>query len=96
MSLEARNLTFRYPRRGRQPVLEHVSLTLEPGERLGLSAPSGRGQTTLCQLLAADPRPAAGPRPPARTFWAPPCWSPAALAGRSRWDAPIPGAGRRF
>ena len=52
MSLEAKNLTFRYPRRGKRPVLEDVSLTLEPGERLGLSAPSGRGKTTLCRLLA--------------------------------------------
>ena len=60
MSLEARNLTFRYPRRGRQPVLEHVSLTLEPGERLGLSAPSGRGKTTLCRLLAGYQRPTGG------------------------------------
>ncbi len=60
MSLEAKNLTFRYPRRGKQPVLEHVSLTLEPGERLGLSAPSGRGKTTLCRLLAGYQRPADG------------------------------------
>ena len=43
MSLEARSLTFRYPRRGQGPVLEHVNLTLEPGERVGLTAPSGRG-----------------------------------------------------
>ena len=52
MSLEARSLTFRYPRRGKKPVLEHVNLTLEPGERVGLTAPSGRGKTTLCKLLA--------------------------------------------
>ena len=37
MTLEAKNLTFRYPRRGAAPVLEGVSLTLRPGERLGLS-----------------------------------------------------------
>ena len=60
MSLEARDILFRYPRRGRRPVLEHVSLTLEPGERLGLSAPSGRGKTTLCKLLAGYQRPAGG------------------------------------
>lgn len=60
MSLEAKNITFRYPRRGQRPVLEHVSLTLEPGERLGLSAPSGRGKTTLCRLLAGYQRPTGG------------------------------------
>ena len=60
MSLEAKKLTFRYPRRGRRPVLEGVELTLEPGEVLGLSGPSGRGKTTLCKLLAGYERPAAG------------------------------------
>ena len=60
MSLEAKNLTFRYPRRGRGAVLEGVTLTLAPGERLGLAAPSGRGKTTLCKLLAGYERPARG------------------------------------
>ena len=60
MSLEARGLTFRYPRRGKGPVLEHVNLTLEPGERVGLTAPSGRGKTTLCKLLAGYESPTAG------------------------------------
>ena len=60
MSLEARSLTFRYPRRGQGPVLEHVNLTLEPGERVGLTASSGRGKTTLCKLLAGYERPTAG------------------------------------
>ena len=60
MSLEARSLTFRYPRRGKGPVLEHVNLTLEPGEHVGLTASSGRGKTTLCKLLAGYERPTAG------------------------------------
>lgn len=60
MSLEARDLTFHYPRRGKRPVLEHISLALEPGEWLGLSTPSGRGKTTLCQLLAGYQRPTDG------------------------------------
>ena len=60
MSLEAKTITFRYPRRGREPVLDAVSLTLERGERLGLSAPSGRGKTTLCRLLAGYERPQRG------------------------------------
>ena len=60
MTLEAKNLTFRYPHGGSAPVLDGVSLTLRSGERLGLSAPSGRGKTTLCKLLAGWEKPASG------------------------------------
>ena len=48
------------PRRGKGPVLEHVNLTLEPGEHVGLTASSGRGKTTLCKLLAGYERPTEG------------------------------------
>ena len=58
MSLEGRNLTFGYRKKGR--VLDHLSLTLEPGERLGLAGSSGRGKTTLCKLLAGYERPDGG------------------------------------
>ena len=34
MSLEAKQLTFGYRRKGKEPVLDHIDLTLEPGERL--------------------------------------------------------------
>ena len=40
MTLEARDLTFRYPCRGASPVLEGVNFTLRAGERVGLSAPT--------------------------------------------------------
>ena len=60
MILQAKNLTFQYPRRGAAPVLEGVSLTLRAGQRLGLYAPSGRGKTTLCRLLAGWERPQRG------------------------------------
>lgn len=60
MTLEARNITFRYPRRGSAPPLEGVNLTLRSGERLGLSAASGRGKTTLCKVLAGWERPEKG------------------------------------
>ena len=60
MTLEARNLTFRYPRRGSAPVLERVNFSLSAGERVGLSAPSGQGKTTLCRLLAGWERPNSG------------------------------------
>ena len=58
MSLEGKNLTFGYRKKGR--VLDQISLTLEPGERLGLAGPSGRGKTTLCKLLAGYERPGGG------------------------------------
>lgn len=58
--MEARDLTFRYPRRGSAPVLEGVNFSLSSGERVGLSAPSGRGKTTLCKLLAGWERPERG------------------------------------
>ena len=60
MTLEAQNLTCRYPRRGSPPVLNGVNLTLRSGERVGLSAPSGRGKTTLCKVLAGWERPEKG------------------------------------
>ena len=56
--LEAQDLSFAYP--GAAPVLQHVSLSVQPGERVALSAPSGRGKTTLCQLLAGYLVPASG------------------------------------
>lgn len=58
MSLEAKHISFRYRKKG--TVLEDISLTVEPGERVGLAGPSGRGKTTLCKLLAGYQRPAKG------------------------------------
>lgn len=60
MILKAKDLTFRYPRQRGGPVLDRVSLTLRSGERLGLSAPSGRGKSTLCKLLAGWEEPDSG------------------------------------
>ena len=60
MSLEARGLTFRYPRRGKGPVLEHVNLTLEPGEFVGVMGPSGSGKTTLLNCISTIDRPTSG------------------------------------
>ena len=59
MTLEAQDITFRYPRQRGAP-LEGVSLALEAGERVGLSAPSGQGKTTLCRLLAGWEEPQGG------------------------------------
>lgn len=58
MSLDARGITFAYP--GAAPLYERFDLTVEPGECVALSAPSGRGKTTLCRLLAGYLAPQAG------------------------------------
>ena len=51
--LEARDVCRTF-RRGRQTVtaLDHVSLTLSPGEALGMVGQSGSGKTTLLRALA--------------------------------------------
>ena len=49
MSLTACDLSFSY---SSKPVFSHVSLTIDHGERVALSAPSGAGKTTLCRVLA--------------------------------------------
>lgn len=49
-ALEAKNLSFAYP--GGRTVLKSIDLTFSSEERVALSAPSGFGKSTLCQLLA--------------------------------------------
>lgn len=59
MILEARDISFRYDN-GNRRILNRVSLRLESGERVGLSAPSGFGKTTFCKILAGYERPESG------------------------------------
>ena len=49
-------VTFAYP--GLPPVLEELSLTVAPGERVAIAGPSGIGKSTLLRLLLrlADPQ----------------------------------------
>ena len=53
MSLKTENLSFSWREKWAEThVLTRISLKIEPGERVGLVAPSGYGKTTLCRLLA--------------------------------------------
>lgn len=50
MRLTAEAISFRY-RQGERQILNNVSLTVDHGARIGLTAPSGFGKTTLCKIL---------------------------------------------
>ncbi|MCK5329949.1 MAG: ABC-F family ATP-binding cassette domain-containing protein [Candidatus Marinimicrobia bacterium] len=45
---------------GAQPLFSTISLSLMPGERLGLIGPNGSGKTTLLKILAGEEEPDAG------------------------------------
>jgi len=47
--IELRNVSFSYD--GVRKVLKNVSLTIEPGQMIGLAGPSGGGKTTLVNLI---------------------------------------------
>ncbi|WP_236242609.1 ABC transporter ATP-binding protein [Streptomyces sp. CC228A] len=56
--LELRDITAGYDRRA--PVLRNVSLTVAPGEAVGLLGPSGCGKSTLARVAALLHRPDTG------------------------------------
>lgn len=49
--LEARAITYAYPGAD-EPLYREFNFSIEPNERVAISAPSGFGKTTLCRLLA--------------------------------------------
>jgi ATP-binding cassette subfamily F protein 3 len=51
---------------GHTPVLNNVTLTLSPGDRIGLLGVNGAGKSTLIKLLAGDMTPLSGVREAAR------------------------------
>lgn len=57
--LEVKNISFSYIEEGK-PIIENVSFTLKPGERLGIVAPSGAGKTTLLKILSGYEKTDAG------------------------------------
>jgi len=58
MTLCAENITFGYRRRS--PVLNEVSLTIEPGSVTAIVGPNGSGKSTLLRLLAGVASPWSG------------------------------------
>jgi ATP-binding cassette subfamily B protein len=48
-NIDFENVTFAYP--GRRPVLDHFSLHIDAGQKVGLVGPSGAGKTTILALL---------------------------------------------
>ncbi len=66
-AVELAGVSFAY--RGGPPVLEDVTLTVEPGEFLGIAGPNGGGKTTLLRLALGLERPLSGV---VRVFGAPP------------------------
>lgn len=59
MKLELNHLSYQYKKNGRK-ILEDFSMTVENTERVGLTAPSGYGKTTLCKLISGYLRPDEG------------------------------------
>jgi NitT/TauT family transport system ATP-binding protein len=59
--IEVRRVSHRFALRGEAlPVLEDISLTIEPGEFVALLGPSGCGKSTLLRLVAGLDAPAHG------------------------------------
>ena len=58
MSLVAENISYAYP--GGVDLYRGLSLEVGPQERVALVAPSGRGKTTLCRILAGHLEPKHG------------------------------------
>jgi ATP-binding cassette subfamily B protein len=54
------DVSFAYPARREQRVLENVSFAVKPGERVAVVGPSGAGKSTLFHLLLRYYDPAAG------------------------------------
>lgn len=59
MQLKAENIKFRYSDKSRW-VLNDVSLTVNPGEKVALTGPSGYGKSTLAKILSGYIQPDEG------------------------------------
>ncbi len=57
--LSVHEVTHRYES-GTRPVLDHVTLTVRPGEKVGVIGDNGSGKSTLLKLLAGELTPTTG------------------------------------
>ncbi len=57
MALSLSNISFSYDKTS---ILSDVSISVEPGQIVGLSAPSGRGKSTLARIAAGYIKPSEG------------------------------------
>ena len=49
--VEFRDVSFAYPGMGREKVIDHISLTINPGETFGILGATGCGKSTLISLI---------------------------------------------
>ena len=50
--LEVENLSFSYNSVAMHPLIEHLTLSIEKGERIAIIGKNGRGKSTILRLLA--------------------------------------------
>lgn len=58
--IDLADVTFRYPSRPDAAALDHVTLSIRPGETVALVGPSGAGKTTIVQMILRFWDPQAG------------------------------------
>jgi capsular polysaccharide transport system ATP-binding protein len=59
--IQITNLVKRYPTRsGENTVLDHINLTIAPGEKIGILGRNGSGKSTLIRLISGAEQPTSG------------------------------------
>ena len=59
MYLKAHNISYSHIPNGKN-IFENLNFTIESGERIAITAPSGFGKTTLCKILSGYETPKSG------------------------------------
>lgn len=59
--IQIKDVVKRYPlRHGKVTVLDHVNLTIKPGEKVGILGRNGSGKSTLIRLISGAEQPTSG------------------------------------